>query len=233
MKPKNTVRGVLLALSVLCSQLVAKEMNALIVHIAELEFDPGQIENLRAAAVQNISSTLESEPGVLEFHAVIKRGLPGHAVVLEAYVDQQAYQVHIQSPHYRRFGSIITPMVREKVLHDTIPIILGRKPGWSAPNPHVRIAEIDLEPSQLEAYKAAVTEEIAASIRVEPGVLAIFCVALKEAPNQLRFFEVYEDEAAYLRHRDAQHFRKYLEVTKPMIRSLNLFEAEPIKLGTR
>ena len=60
--------------------------------------------------------------------------------------------------------------------------------------PFVRIAELEIDPVQLESYKAAVKEEIETSIRVEPGVLAIYSVALKENPSQLRFFEIYKDE---------------------------------------
>ena len=48
---------------------------------------------------------------------------------------------------------------------------------------HVRVAELEIDPAQLDAYKAAVTEEIEDSIRLEPGVLAIYCVALKDSPR--------------------------------------------------
>ena len=220
--------------AVLCGQaLFSQTMNTPIVRIAELEVAPAQIENFKAAGIENISRTLNAEPGVLEFHAVIKREPPGSVVVLEVYADPQAYETHCQSPHFKQFGALVALMVTNKTLHAAAPVILGRKPNLSLPNPHVRIAEIDIEPSQIGAYKAAVVEEIEASIRVEPGVLAIFCVALRDAPNQLRFLEIYADEAAYLRHRETPHFRKYLDVTKPMIRSLKLFEAEPIMLGTR
>jgi hypothetical protein len=34
----------------------------------------------------------------------------------------------------------------------------------------VRLAELTIDPTQLEAYKAALKEEIETSIRVEPGV---------------------------------------------------------------
>jgi quinol monooxygenase YgiN len=218
----------------LCDQsLFSQTMNAPLVRIAELDVIPAQIEDFKAAGIENITRTLDAEPGVLEFHAVIKRGLPGRVVILEVYASPQAYETHRQSPHFKQFGLVVAPMVTNKTLHDATPVILGRKPSLSARSPHVRIAEIDIEPSQIAAYKAAVTEEIQASIHVELGVLAIFCVALKDAPNQLRFLEIYSDEAAYLRHREAPHFRKYFEVTRPMIRSLKLFEAEPIKLGTR
>ncbi len=38
----------------------------------------------------------------------------------------------------------------------------------------VRLSEIDIDPVYLEAYKAILTEEAAASVKLEPGVLAIF-----------------------------------------------------------
>ena len=49
------------------------------------------------------------------------------------------------------------------------------------------------------------------SVRVEPGVLAICCVAEKDNPSRLRFFEIYADEAAYTSHRETAHFKKYAQ----------------------
>jgi quinol monooxygenase YgiN len=53
----------------------------------------------------------------------------------------------------------------------------------------VRIAELEIDPGQLEAYKLALKEEIETSIRVEPGVLTLYAVSLKEHPEQIRLFE--------------------------------------------
>jgi len=97
--------------------------------------------------------------------------------------------------------------------------------------PFVRIAELEIDPAQLEKYKAAVKEEMETSIRLEPGVLAIYSVALKEDPSQLRFFEIYKDEAAYHAHIASAHFRKYVETTKGMIRSRKLLDTVPIQLS--
>jgi hypothetical protein len=55
--------------------------------------------------------------------------------------------------------------------------------GAAAEEPHVpfvRIAELEINPAQLESYKAAVKEEMETSVRVEPGVLAIYAVAEKK-----------------------------------------------------
>ncbi|WP_371259534.1 hypothetical protein [Bradyrhizobium sp. URHD0069] len=40
-----------------------------------------------------------------------------------------------------------------------------------AKEPYVRVAEIEIDPAQLEAYKAAVKEQIEAALRHEAGVL--------------------------------------------------------------
>jgi hypothetical protein len=44
---------------------------------------------------------------------------------------------------------------------------------------YVRVAEIEIDPLQLDAYKAAVKEQIEAAVRLEPGVLALYAVTDK------------------------------------------------------
>jgi quinol monooxygenase YgiN len=102
-----------------------------------------------------------------------------------------------------------------------------------SPMPVVRIADLEIDPAQLEAYTAAVKEEMETSVRVEPGVLAIYAVAEKDDPSKLRFFELYEDEAAYRAHIASPHFRKYFETTKAMITSRKLIDAVPVQLSAK
>jgi quinol monooxygenase YgiN len=95
-----------------------------------------------------------------------------------------------------------------------------------ATNPVIRIAELEIDPAQMAAYSAAEKEEMEQSVSVESGVLALYAVAIKGQPNQLRFFEMYANQAAYEAHRDSPHFRKYVETTKAMITSRKLFETD-------
>lgn len=97
----------------------------------------------------------------------------------------------------------------------------------------VRIAELEIDPDQLESYRAALKEEIETSLRVEPGVLTLFAVSVKDQPAQIRIFETYADEAAYRAHLEAPHFKKYKTRTQAMVKSLKLIETEPIRLGTK
>ena len=100
-------------------------------------------------------------------------------------------------------------------------------------SPVVRIAELEIDPDQLEAYKAVVKEEMDTSVRVEPGVLAIYCVAEKDNPARLRFFEIYADEDAYRAHLESPHFKRYVITTQPMIKSRKLIETVPIQLSAK
>jgi quinol monooxygenase YgiN len=99
--------------------------------------------------------------------------------------------------------------------------------------PFVRVAELEIEPAQLDNYKAAVKEEMEPSVRVEPGVLAIYAVAEKDNPSKLRFFEIYTDEAAYKAHVKSAHFKKYQNITKTMITSRRLIDTVPVQLSAK
>jgi quinol monooxygenase YgiN len=103
----------------------------------------------------------------------------------------------------------------------------------SAGTPIVRIAELEVDPAKLDAYKLALKEEIEISIRVEPGVLALYAVSQKEHPEQIRLFEIYKDAVAYESHLQSPHFKTYKHRTQQMVKVLKLMETEPILLGSK
>ena len=102
-----------------------------------------------------------------------------------------------------------------------------------AQRPYVQVAEIEIDPAQLEEYKAAVHEQIETAIRVEPGVLVLYAVSDKESPTHVRVFEIYADTDAYRSHLQSAHFLKYKTTTEKMVKSLKLVQTVPIMLGTK
>ncbi|CAN7561646.1 putative quinol monooxygenase [Rhizobium sp. LjRoot254] len=94
----------------------------------------------------------------------------------------------------------------------------------------VRIAELEIDPEQLEAYRALLAEEIEASVERESGVLMLHAVAEKERPEQVRILEVYADRAAYEAHLLTPHFIKYKTGTAGMVKSLRLVDVEPVMM---
>jgi quinol monooxygenase YgiN len=114
-------------------------------------------------------------------------------------------------------------------------LVLATQRGYAEPvdDRIVRLAELEIYPDQLEAYKAALKEEISTSIRVEPGVLTLYAVSVKGHPEQIRLFETYRNAAAYQAHLQSPHFKKYKEQTQQMVKSLTLLETDPILLGSK
>jgi quinol monooxygenase YgiN len=97
----------------------------------------------------------------------------------------------------------------------------------------VRLAELEIDPAQLERYKVFLREEIETSIRIEPGVLTLYAVAVKGQPTQIRMFEMYANQAAYEAHVQTPHFLKYKTGTQRMVTSLKLLETETVLLGAK
>jgi quinol monooxygenase YgiN len=85
----------------------------------------------------------------------------------------------------------------------------------------------------LDAYRAAVQEQIDAAIRKEPGVLVLYAVSEKDNPTHVKVFEIYRDRSAYEAHLGSDHFKKYKTTVEKMVKSLKLMQATPIMLGAK
>ncbi|MDI7863469.1 antibiotic biosynthesis monooxygenase [Rhizobiaceae bacterium n13] len=92
----------------------------------------------------------------------------------------------------------------------------------------VRMAELVIDPNQLEAYRAHLAEEIEASVALEEGVLSLNAVSIKDSPHRIRILEVYASKEAYEAHLQTPHFLKYKGETATMVKSITLVDAEPI-----
>jgi quinol monooxygenase YgiN len=98
---------------------------------------------------------------------------------------------------------------------------------------YVRLAELEIDPAQLEGFSSAVKESVETAVRVEPGVLVLYAVSEKDNPTRVRVFEVYTDADAYQTHLETPHFRKFRAVTEKMVVSRKLLDAVPIVLGAK
>jgi quinol monooxygenase YgiN len=100
-------------------------------------------------------------------------------------------------------------------------------------SPLVHIAKLQIDPAQLESYKAALKEHAETAVHVEPGVLTLYAVSDKNDPTHITVFEIYADTAAYKSHLQSPHFKKYKSTTKDMVKSLELIETVPIVLAAK
>lgn len=95
--------------------------------IAQIEIDPAQLEPYKAALKEGMAAAVKTEPGVLSLRAVYDKDRPAHITVFEVYADEKAYQLHIQTPHFKKYKTTVEKMVRSLVLTDVLPIALEDK----------------------------------------------------------------------------------------------------------
>ena len=92
----------------------------------------------------------------------------------------------------------------------------------------VRIAEIEVNEGYLEEYLAAAHNVGTKSVEIEPGVICIFPMQVKDSPNTIRIVEIYRDDQAYQAHLLTPHFLEYKQGTLHMVKSLQLVAMEPL-----
>jgi quinol monooxygenase YgiN len=109
----------------------------------------------------------------------------------------------------------------------------GRALAAETQVPYVRIAELEVDPAQLESFKAAAKEVGETSVRVEPGCLVLYAVSEKESPARVTVFEIYRDEEAYKTHVQTAHFKRFRATTDKMVKSRKLIDTVPISLAAK
>jgi quinol monooxygenase YgiN len=111
--------------------------------------------------------------------------------------------------------------------------LVGAAASQERQRQYVQIAEIEIDPTQVEQYKAAVAEHAETAIRAEPGVLVLYAMFENDNPARIRVVEVYASTEAYRVHLEAPHFKKYKNVTEKMVKSLKLVQTTPIALAAK
>ena len=102
-----------------------------------------------------------------------------------------------------------------------------------AQRPYVRLAQLEVDPAQLERFTAAAKEVGETSVRVEPGCLVLYAVSEKAHPGRVIVLEIYRDEDAYTTHVQTPHFKQFRATTDHMVTSRKLIDAVPLSLAAK
>ena len=95
------------------------------------------------------------------------------------------------------------------------------------------LAELELDPRQIDAFTTAVREVGQVSVRAEEGCLALYAVADSDNPSRVHVFEIYRDSAAYQAHLQTPHFQRFRATTNSMVLSRKLLDATPVSIATK
>lgn len=97
----------------------------------------------------------------------------------------------------------------------------------------VRLSKIVIDAERIDEYNVRLKEGIESAMRLEPGVLTLYAVSEKDAPEKVTILEIYADSAAYASHLQTPHFKKYKQGTLDMVKSLELVDVKPLIPGLK
>lgn len=98
---------------------------------------------------------------------------------------------------------------------------------------YMRIAKVTVDSTSLDAYKAALKEQMQAALTLEKGVLAYSALQDKNDPTKITILETYASVAAYQAHIQTVHFKKYKTTVADMVKQLELTEVIPFAVQSK
>ncbi|GGD53387.1 putative quinol monooxygenase [Muriicola marianensis] len=100
----------------------ASQPEKMMVRIAEIEVAPEYLEEYLAILKEESKASVELEPGVIVIFPMFQKEDPTQIRLLEIYADREAYETHLQTPHFKHYKSTTLPMVRSLKLVDMTSI---------------------------------------------------------------------------------------------------------------
>ena len=121
-KLKVTALGVLLAALVIIGiQAKAQTKDnseGMMVRIAEISIEPQHLEEYLAILKEESEASVRLEPGVLCIYPMFQKDSPTEIRLLEIYASREAYESHLQTPHFKHYKTTTLPMVKSLRLVD-------------------------------------------------------------------------------------------------------------------
>ncbi|MBQ6957818.1 MAG: antibiotic biosynthesis monooxygenase [Bacteroidales bacterium] len=105
------------------ADIPVREYGERIVRLAEIEIYPQLLEEYLSFAKEVGTVSMVTEPGVIGLFSMQDKADPCKVYILEVYADQQAYQAHLQTAHFKKYKEGTASMVKSLKLIDTNPLV--------------------------------------------------------------------------------------------------------------
>lgn len=112
----NTVRKIIGKL------LVPIIENDMMIRISEIEIIPEFLEEYKSILKEEASSSVKLEKGVIAIFPMFQKKNPTQIRIVEMYADKEAYQFHLQTPHFQHYKTSTLKMVKSLELIDMTAI---------------------------------------------------------------------------------------------------------------
>ncbi|WP_203637632.1 putative quinol monooxygenase [Levilactobacillus wangkuiensis] len=189
----------------------------------KLEITAVERENFVAVGTQNLTTSIQNEPGTLAMYTshVDPAGL--HNRVIEVYRDAASYEIHAHSPQFAAFQTVAKRAVTQQTVVNLTPKLLLEQSQPLYRNPaneaFIQLMALTVQPGQTAAYQAVVVPYLQAAMAAEPGLQVGAVGQVVDAPDQWVIFTVYQDLAAFKAHCQTAGFKQYQAAAQPLIQT--------------
>jgi quinol monooxygenase YgiN len=133
---KYLITGVLLAFAILVSYSCKQqeqnenimELNNMIIRISEIEIDPNYRDEYISILKDESEASVELEKGVISIFPMLQKENPTEIRILEIYASKEAYESHLQTPHFKHYKTSTLKMVKSLKLVDMNAIDIETMP---------------------------------------------------------------------------------------------------------
>ncbi len=94
------------------------DMENMIIRISEIEVDTSYLDEYNAILKEEASASVRLEPGVISIYPMVQKENPAQIRILEIYASREAYQSHLETPHFKHYKSGTLHMVKSLRLVD-------------------------------------------------------------------------------------------------------------------
>ncbi|WP_312825780.1 carboxymuconolactone decarboxylase family protein [Epilithonimonas sp.] len=112
----NTVR------KIIGKPLVPIIQNDMMIRISEIEIIPEFLEEYKSILKEESSASVKLEKGVIAIFPMFQQKNPTQIRIVEMYADKEAYQFHLQTPHFQHYKTSTLNMVKSLELIDMTAI---------------------------------------------------------------------------------------------------------------
>jgi quinol monooxygenase YgiN len=98
-------------------QLLAQRPNEMH-RIAKIKVDPKQLDLYKSLLNEQMLAAIKLEPGVLSYTVVADKKDASSITIFEIYANQEAYQSHILTAHFKKYKEAVKDMVLSLELID-------------------------------------------------------------------------------------------------------------------
>ena len=105
------------------ADIPVREYGDRIVRLAEIEVYPDKLDEYLTFAKEVGTVSMSVEPGVIGLFSMQDKAAPCKVYILEVYADNEAYQAHLKTAHFKKYKEGTAQMVKSLKLIDTNPLV--------------------------------------------------------------------------------------------------------------